>query len=186
MRLPAPSINLLRDQEKSFFEKLISWSLNIGRLILILTECLALGVFLYRFKLDRDIVDLHDEIEKQQTFVRLLESREKEYRNIEQRLTTAGELLSSTPQATTITKQILDQADNALLVNQFALSPTSFHIEGRAISLDKVRVFIEYLKTYPNVEGVSVDRIENKTSTASLEVSISADFKKGEKKKNGR
>ena len=46
------SINLVKKNEKSSVDKFINWTLSIGRLIVIITEIIAISAFLYRFSLD--------------------------------------------------------------------------------------------------------------------------------------
>ncbi len=55
-------INLLPNKGDSLLDQFLSWALNIGRLLVIITETLALSVFLFRFSLDVQIIDLHDKI----------------------------------------------------------------------------------------------------------------------------
>ena len=57
-----PTINLLPNQGENLTTKFFNWALSIGRLLIILTEMVALATFLYRFGLDAQIVDLHDKI----------------------------------------------------------------------------------------------------------------------------
>jgi hypothetical protein len=48
------SINLLDNKGKSFTEQFLDWALAIGRLLIIVTETVALAAFLYRFSIDTD------------------------------------------------------------------------------------------------------------------------------------
>lgn len=58
------SVNLLPKKEIAFGEKFLNWSLTFGRYIIIGTEIIVLIAFLSRFKLDRDLIDLHDQVKE--------------------------------------------------------------------------------------------------------------------------
>ena len=58
------SINLVKSRKPHFLDRFITWALNAGRLLVIITETVALSAFLFRFGLDREIVDLNDKIKQ--------------------------------------------------------------------------------------------------------------------------
>lgn len=177
MRPFAPPINLLHEEKKSFLDTFVSWALTIGRFLLIVTESLALAVFAYRFTLDRQLVDLHDEIKKQATFVQLLSSREKTYRDLQKRISTIDKIVAPVPDQTKQISDMLTQANTAMTITQFSTLAAGIHFEGKALSLSALKQFVVYLQANPMVSSVSIDKLENKTRTAVLSVSITALFK---------
>src|SRR5258706_16059589 len=90
-KLPTINLNKGRNQT-SFFETFVTWSLTIGRIIVITTEAVALAAFLYRFKLDQQLVDLHDKIKLEQVEVMQLKKSEDTFRNIQDRLSSGKTL----------------------------------------------------------------------------------------------
>src|SRR5713226_8720413 len=83
------TINLLPKQGEGLVTQFLSWALTVGRLLIILTETLALGTFLYRFGLDMKIVDLHDQIKTNSFIVKSFAPAEKTYRTLQNRLSLA-------------------------------------------------------------------------------------------------
>src|SRR5689334_11570583 len=79
-------INLLPNKGDSLFEQFLSWALTVGRLLIIITETLALSVFLYRFVLDVQIIDLHDKIKQESAIIDNLKDQEESFRNLQTRL----------------------------------------------------------------------------------------------------
>ncbi|MDE2025485.1 MAG: hypothetical protein KGJ07_03255, partial [Patescibacteria group bacterium] len=77
------TINLVRGRRPRVLDQFVGWALTIGRVVVILTELIALGAFLYRFGLDRQLVDLHDKIAQEQSIVDLLKQNENSYRNLQ-------------------------------------------------------------------------------------------------------
>src|SRR6185312_966933 len=86
------TINLAKHRGESFVDRFIRFALTTGRVVVILTEVIALGAFLYRFTLDRTLVDLHDRIQQGQAVVNLLKDNETTFRNLQDRLALASTL----------------------------------------------------------------------------------------------
>lgn len=61
---PAINVNLITQDEfsNSFVGKFMLWALSIGRYIVVFTELIVILSFLSRFKLDRDLTDLNEQI----------------------------------------------------------------------------------------------------------------------------
>ena len=72
--------------EKSPIGRFLKWALVVGRYITIFTELIVIIVFLSRFKLDRDLNDLHEEIIAKQTIIASSIELENEVRFLQKRL----------------------------------------------------------------------------------------------------
>ena len=170
----SPSVNLIKKKKKDFFDRFITWALTIGRFIVILTEVIALSTFLYRFSLDRKLVDLHDSIKQKQAIVNLLKSNEEKYRNLQDRLAVSSNHLDSAKETTKIFTDLFSLAPSDFIFNNIKISEKSVQIDARVQSVNSLTVFIKKLKEYPKFSSVSLDRIENKTSSAIIVVNITA------------
>lgn len=64
-------INLLKDNKKkySLIDRVIYFSLNYFRYILVITQLVVIFVFFYKFKVDQEIVDLKDSIDQKKEIV---------------------------------------------------------------------------------------------------------------------
>src|SRR3989344_9329514 len=91
-RLHGSSINLYKGKSRNFIDRFILWTLSAGRLIIILTEILALSAFLYRFSLDRNLIDLNDKIKNEEIILNYLKKNEENFRSIQDRLSTIDKL----------------------------------------------------------------------------------------------
>lgn len=174
----APAINLLKTGRVQFFDKFIKWALTFGRVVVIVTEITALSAFLYRFSLDRQLIDLHDQIELKDTYVRALKANEEKYRNLQERLALSTILGQNATETVKVFKDIIAFAPLDFIINNLRISEDSIRIDANVQSVSSLTNFIKNLKRYPSVESVSLDTIENKTSRATIVVSITANFKK--------
>lgn len=169
-----PSINLIKGKEQSVTDKIIQWALTIGRVLVIVTETIALAAFLYRFSLDRELIDLHDQIAQKAKFVSFSKQNEDKFRNLQERLTTASELDGTSKQTANTFSEIVNLAAKDLIFNNITLSQDFIRADITARSIGPVTTFVEELKKYPNVNFVSIDKIDNKTSSSRIIVSITA------------
>lgn len=176
------SINLLRGQEKSFIDKAIEWAFTVGRVLIILTEAVALTAFLYRFTLDYRIIDLRDEIKKKQNIVSLLKDSETNYRNLQDRLAYASALEKEKDDVPSYISEIVRMATGKLIFNNLTIGQTTIRMDANVQSIGSLQSFINELKQYKPIKSVSIDKIENKSSSATIIVVISATLKKAENK----
>ncbi len=170
-------INLLPKGAGNFSEILLNWTLNIGRLLIILTEALALSVFLYRFSLDMRIVDLNDAIKQQSAITKNFESYEAEYRSLQERLRLAEEYNNNSQDVTSIFSDIIEAGRNKVTFNNILVSTEQISISTQSQSAGNLNSFIENIKHNPKIDAVSIDNIDNKTSTATIGLRITAKMK---------
>src|SRR4051812_34084600 len=102
------SINLLPSKGEGLLSQFLTWALNVGRLLIILTETLALSTFIYRFSLDMKIIDLHDQIRADSFIVSNFKTSEDKYRNLQTRLGLVKEYTSTSEQIVVVFKDLTE------------------------------------------------------------------------------
>ena len=83
---PVIRINLTLRARKTIQSAFFKWAVHAGKLIIIMTELIALSALGYRFVVDRQIIDLNDEIKREISFIEVQMDREKEFRRTQDRL----------------------------------------------------------------------------------------------------
>lgn len=172
------TINLLPKKGHGFVDQFLSWALNIGRLLIILTETLALSVFIYRFSLDMKIVDLRDEIKQESAIVAQFKDPEATYRDLQARLSLSKEHGDDAGHTQTTFKDIIELGRGKITFNNLTVSEESVKIEAQAPNTAFLSAFINSLKNYPGIASVNIDGIENKTSSALIQINITAKLRK--------
>lgn len=179
MAKEAYSINLLPNKGDNLLTQFFNWALTIGRLLVILTETLALSVFVYRFSLDMQIVDLNDQIKAETAIVSNFQSAETNFRNLQARLAFAKKYDATDDKALTITQDLIKMGKNKITFKQLIVTNKAIDLEIQAPSPGNLSLFITALKDYPGLSALSIDQVENKTSNAMITVSISANIEGG-------
>jgi Tfp pilus assembly protein PilN len=173
----SPSINLVK-KKVDFVDEFIKWALSIGRLLVILTELVALFTFIYRFSLDRQLIDLHTKIKQEQAIVSAFKEQEDTYRNLQERLAIASDASSTNQNKVKIITDIEDNTPSDITYDSISLFENGIRIQASIHSISSLSEFVDYLKSYKGVSSVSIDKIENKASTATISVGITVLFDK--------
>lgn len=179
-------INLLRHQEKSAIDKFLDWAFTVGRAIVIITESVALSAFAYRFVLDRQIIDLKDKIKQEQTIVKLSQTNEFKFRNLQIRLSTAKTLDERSASETTLLAEILKRAQGKISFRTLALTGKDVSMEGIVPSAGSVSAFTQELKGIPGVTKVTISEITSNTATGVISVKLQADLAQANKPVSGQ
>lgn len=171
-----PSINLVRKPE-NFLDRFINWALNVGRLVVIITELIALTAFLYRFSLDRQLIDLTSKIRSEQAVVNLLKENEQVYRNLQNRLFLASNFGKQGQDKVKLAEDLIGFAPQGLVFNSINIQEERVRISANINSVSILSNFVKSLKTYEKIERVSIDKIENRPASAVITVSITSTLK---------
>lgn len=177
MKKKQQNINLLRHQEKAALDKFLDWAFTAGRSIIIFVQAIALSAFAYRFILDRQIIDLHDKIKQEQTIVTLSKNNEEKFRSLQTRLNIIKTLDAMSNKKTSLLQSILKISDGKISFQSMIITKTSISLNGIVPSIGQLTHFVQDLRTLPEILTVSVNSIQNNTSTGTINISITATLK---------
>ena len=172
----SPSINLIKNKQIPLFDKFMNWALTVGRLIVILTEIVALFAFVYRFSLDEKLIDLHSAIKQKQILISLLKQDENKYRNLQDRIVLASDLMEKNTKTNKIVLDIVGLVPQGVRIDNLTFNKDKLTINANINSVSSLTDFINVLKDYPDIKAVSIDTIENKP-TGGLLVTVTTMFK---------
>lgn len=174
----SPSINLIKNTQNGFFAEFVNWILTIGRLLVIIIELIALGAFLYRFSLDRQLIDLRSQIKQKQTIVSSQKANEAKYRNLQDRLYLASNFSALSMEQTKTLKDILDFTPQGMKLKNISFAVDSISITANIQDISSLSVFVNSLKKHPNIDALSLDSIEKRPLTDLIVANISGTLKK--------
>lgn len=172
------SINLINNAQNGFFAEFVNWTLTVGRIVVITTEVIALGAFLYRFSLDRQLIDLRSQIKQKQLIIASQKDNEAKYRNLQDRLYLASNFSSLSMERITTLKDILSLTPQGMKLSNISLTKENFSIATNVQNISSIRLYVNSLKEYPNIDTLSLDTIEKKPLSNLTVLNISGTFKK--------
>lgn len=108
--------------EKGVIGQLLTWTLSVGRYVVVFTELIVISAFLYRFGLDRALTDLKASLKNKQAVITGFGDLEDNFRLVQTKLKSIKQV-SSTPRVPTtlnLLSQITptDAAFSNLTINQ--------------------------------------------------------------------
>ncbi len=177
-------INLLPKEEfeREPWGKFFTWLLGVGRWIVIATELVVILAFLSRFKLDRDLGELHETIRNQQAIIASSTAFEQDFRSVQTRLSTATKLLENPLEPNEIITSLASVTPPDLALESVSLEKTSLAIEGVALSEGGLHNFAAGLANLPTLTNITFPKV-TKTPEKQIQFTVTADLKpQGEKK----
>lgn len=159
------SINLGKAKNNTTTNFLVDWTINAGRIIIVVVELLTLGALGYRFVIDRQIVDIHDLINKEQFFINAQAQKENLYRNVQSRLDSIQSLEAQTQSETTFLKKLLALTNSPdFSATTLEQSQGTITITGNTFSIFSLNKLIEALKEDQGVVSISLDELTSADS----------------------
>lgn len=171
------NVNLLPGEETKKTGKFFTWVLTYGRYIIIGTEIIVLLAFLSRFKLDRDLTDLHQSIAQKQEVVLAAQDLEKEVRSLQNRLAIIKKLEKQRdfPPELLTAFEGLTPADVTL--TEFSLDTSKITLTATALSNAGFTTFLNNLSASSYFGDISLDNVGKPKDGAGIEFKISASLK---------
>jgi len=175
-------INLLprEDWEKKPIGKIVKWALTVGRYIVIVTELVVIVAFISRFKLDRDLSNLYEEIEIKQARIRSLAKFEKEFRAVQDDLKVVKILDKNKTNPAEVLTGFASLVPLNVSLNKFDFSNGRLAIEAKSLSEMGVAVLVNNIIDSPLFEDIIVEKIvqgEQSETTFSLAMQVVSDEK---------
>jgi hypothetical protein len=139
-------INLLNPREISFVDKVVYFSLNYLRYIIVITQLIIIFVFFYRFQLDQQIIDLKEAVLQKKEIIQVILPLLKEAEIVEKKQDAAKTILLDQEKTLLMFKYFLSIFPKGLVLKQMNLEKNGIEIVGTAIQVDHLRAFINLIK----------------------------------------
>ncbi|MDP3998743.1 MAG: PilN domain-containing protein [bacterium] len=154
-------VNLIPQEEsrKRNWEKFLRWVLNSGRYIIIGTEIIVLLAFFLRFKLDRDLKAVSNDVKNRQTIVESFGDLEEKTRFLQAELATISNLEKQSPPSTQVLNALALLTPPDVIFSQLNVSFPSVGLSATALSLGGFSSFLENLKHSKEFENISVVKV---------------------------
>lgn len=168
------SINLVRGMGKGLSDQLLNWSFTVLRAILMIVYSVALIAFLYRFGLDREIIDLRDKIEAERVIVSVTEKSEATYRDLQNRLTQSTQSVQDNEKYLTLLDNIIRIASGKIVFTSLEITDSTVEMEGEAISIGSLNGFIDEIKDLPEIKAATLGRLESRVGQGIVAFQLTA------------
>jgi hypothetical protein len=154
------SINLSGKPKESTSSLFYKWTIHVGRIVIVLTELVALSALFYRFIIDRQIADLNDQIDRQVNFIQSQSQRENQFRSLQNRLFVIKSVKEDTEGKIQVMNLILESAREGIFsTDTLAVNKNLISVNGATSSVFALNSFVETLKTNKHITAISINEI---------------------------
>lgn len=174
-------VNLLihKEEQSKLYLRLLKWLLYSGRFIVVFVELLTIGAFVYRYKLDFDLIDLQEKIKEEVPYVKSLKQDEILIRQTQFQLSTIKQVKRESPNFTATLLKIAQLTPKSIILTNITLdrgqtpTKTALIISGQTPSNIELGAFIKALQKDSAFSGITLTNISfegqtNFTITGSL------------------
>lgn len=156
------NINLLPEEQiqQEPISKFLRWALTAGRYIVIFTEAVVLIVFLARFKLDSDIIDLKQEITAKAQVLRQAEDFEKKFLNTQARLQSVSDLVEDLKPRLTLFSTVESTIPKEVILTEFSQNDAQVKISGETGNYSAVTQWVKLLQGQDGWSEVKLESIQ--------------------------
>lgn len=166
--------------EKSLIGKTLRWALTTGKSIVILTEFVVILAFLSRFKLDRDLNDLNEQIMQKQFVLENYEDTEKRMVDAQDRLSLVAQIDTTTVKVKDTINELSDLIPRGITVTSIEFSQTGWNVAAEADSESIYANMVSRLENHDKFENVNVSDIKYDLRNGKLVFSLTAEFPRKE------
>lgn len=176
------TINLLTQDEfsNSGLGKVLLWALSIGRYIVVFTELIVILSFLSRFKLDRDLTDLNEEIGRQKAIILSYGDLEDQFRQTQAQLSLVRAARDQN-YPDNLLEIIKTSLPPDIKIQNLTLNPTSLSFSATALSPQSFSAFIKRLHQEPTLTDINLSSLTSKEGNAVIEFTVAANISKNSK-----
>lgn len=160
-------INLLppSEFESSFGGKFLKWAVTTGRYIIILTEIVVIAAFFSRFKLDRDVSLLSDEVSGAINVLEANSQLESDFRSTQTRTAAVGNLLTEQMKLKAVIDKLEEQSAGRVTLSTFGINPSGITLTGQSTDETNLGGFLAALALDPKWKSVEVNEIAGSRDT---------------------
>lgn len=175
-----PDVNLLPedDLEQRPGGKFLKWALSWGKKIVILTELIVVLAFLSRFKLDSDVANYSEEIDRRKTIILASQNFEQEFRTTQEKVNKVKAALN-TPSLVTIYDTVQDLVPSEVTTDQIGIVDTKVSIAGTGEDA-YLSQMVNSFKGSPDFSDVILEKVTKEGESLDIEFSMTAVYTKGE------
>lgn len=170
------SVNLVKTQANTY-GNIVHWALTVGKVLIIVTEIIAFSAFIYRFTLDRTIIDLHTKIKQEKIILDSLKEKEATYRNVQERISLVKQITIKGNAKVDMLNDILSLTPQGITFNSFDFRETELNIDSNVESVSSLTTFTKSLKSYSKISSVNISNITTKADGSGINVFLMVKFK---------
>ncbi len=153
-------INLIPAKETPLVERLVYFSLNYLRYIIVITQLVVVGVFFYRFQIDQNIIDLKDAVDQKNEIVKIVLPLLNEASRIDIKSKAIGDILKKQSNFSAMNRYFISVFPDALTLDNMDVTGDEIKVSGSATDAQSLQDFYLLLKKDQKFATVNLQNIK--------------------------
>jgi len=151
--------------EQGTIGRILKWALTVGRFIVVFTELIVILAFLSRFKFDRDLTDLNEEIKQKKAIVTASAGFEKDFRFLQKQIETIEKLKNKQLAVDLILNEISSLVPIDITLSDFSVQKQTLTLTASALSEQGLATFLANLKNSKRFTNLVLSQLSTDTQT---------------------
>lgn len=165
-------INLFPEKELNIADKIIYFSFNYLRYILVITQFVAICVFFYRFKVDQEIVDLKDTLTQKKAIVEATQMLLKEVERVDKRMKDIRAILKLQEDTKALYSYTFSKIPQNVSISNFSFKQGSAEISGTTLDVNIVKSLYESLRDEKRFKKVRLSSVNKSLNGYDFSLSL--------------
>jgi len=163
--------------ERTSFGKLLIWTLTVGRYIVIVTELVVILAFLSRFKLDRDLTNLYEEMKEKQARIEAASDFEDDFRFLQKRLAMTEGLEKKQLVTASLIEELSLLIPLDVSLSDLTVAGKEVSLSATALSEQGLAAFLNNLKASDKFENLVISSLSSGSEKGvGIQFSLKSDF----------
>lgn len=172
-------LNLLPKEvwEKGILGQVLHWALSVGRYVVVFTELIVIGAFLYRFGLDRKLTELNASIKTKQEIINSFGDLEASFRLVQSQLETVKKV-SGEPKSLRSLQTLSQIMPTDAVLTNVIINAEEIVIEGFVASQTGLATLLNQAQNLPEFTDVILENVQSSTDEKnSIDFKLVLNFK---------
>lgn len=178
--MPVHTVNLLPKEgfEYTPLGKILTWTLSIGRVIVIFTELIVITAFLYRLLLDRRLTDLLEQNQSKRLQVEAHAQTEEQFRLAQEKLAVYKEL-ASLPKKSDRVRKIAQALPAGVILSKISIQEKGFLASGESLSESSLAGLVTALDKTDDFTNIKISnvRLDNESGQVKIKFDLTGEIK---------
>ena len=153
-------INLLTEKKESLLDRVIYFSLNYLRYILVITQIVVIFVFFYKFKVDQEIIDLKEAADQKKEIIEISRPLLKEAKEAEFRIKQIKPILKAQAVFVNQLNYLVSVFPEALYLTKLSIKDDRMFLEGYSRDAYVIKQFYLRLQKEKKFKNISLETLK--------------------------
>lgn len=154
------NINLIPKKEAPLSERLVYFSLNYLRYIIVFTQLIVISVFFYRFQIDQRIIDLREAVDQKKEIVQVVYPLLSQMSLIERQIAQANKIINNQKNFDQMINYTISLFPASLSLSKLEIEDNQIKMIGWTSDIRQLQAHYYLLKKENRFEKVILENIK--------------------------